>query len=299
MELTNSNSNIPNITYVPTGEETRTRSFIANVFLLMFVALGVSALVAWQFSVNTQLMSYLVTPVGLTGLGKITLFAPLGFVLIMSFAYQRLSSTALMALFMAYSVINGITFSFILLTYTPGSVLGCFLSASAMFGVMAVMGYTTNQDLTKFGRILMMGVIGVLIAMVINFFLHSSQLDYIISIIGVMVFTALTAYDVQKLKRIGEGLEYDGQGVSANNVKKMSILGALTLYLDFKDVVKLANMVKKTVYKKPFFFYLPRILLCSISSKIKGAGSSSHFKNCLPEDEPHRMQLKKDPFSFM
>jgi uncharacterized protein len=153
----------------------------------------------------------------------------------MSFAYQRLSATALMALFIAYAVINGISFSFILLAFTPGSVLGCFLSASAMFGVMAVMGYTTNQDLTKFGRILMMGVIGVLIAMVINFFLHSSQLDYIISIIGVMVFTALTAYDVQKLKRIGEGVEYQG-GVAANDVKKMSILGALTLYLDFINI---------------------------------------------------------------
>ncbi|HEY5391184.1 MAG TPA: Bax inhibitor-1/YccA family protein, partial [Hanamia sp.] len=190
---------------------------------------------AWQFSVNEQLMAYMISPTGLTGLGKITLFAPLGFVLIMSFAYQRLSATALMALFMAYAIINGISFSFILLAFTPGSVLGCFLSASAMFGVMAVMGYTTNQDLTKFGRILMMGVIGVLIAMVINFFLHSSQLDYIISIIGVMVFTALTAYDVQKLKRIGEGVEYQG-GAAANDVKKMSILGALTLYLDFINI---------------------------------------------------------------
>jgi len=235
MDLSNRNANITNISYVPTGEETRTRSFIANVFLLMFVALGVSALFAWQFSVNDQLMAYLISPTGLTGLGKVTLFAPLGFVLIMSFAYQRLSSTALMALFIAYATINGISFSFILLAFTPGSVLGCFLSASAMFGVMAVMGYTTNQDLTKFGRILMMGVIGVLIAMVINFFLHSSQLDYIISIIGVMVFTALTAYDVQKLKRIGEGVEYEG-GVAANNVKKMSILGALTLYLDFINI---------------------------------------------------------------
>jgi hypothetical protein len=201
----------------------------------MFLALGVSALFAWQFSVNEQLMAYLISPTGLTGLGKITLFAPLGFVLIMSFAYQRLSSMALMALFMAYATINGISFSFILLAFTPGSVLGCFLSASAMFGVMAVMGYTTNQDLTKFGRILFMGVIGVLIAMVINFFLHSSQLDYIISIIGVMVFTALTAYDVQKLKRIGEGVEYEG-GAAANDVKKMSILGALTLYLDFINI---------------------------------------------------------------
>ena len=235
MELTNKNSNITNISYVPIGEETRSRSFIANVFLLMFIALGVSALFAWQFSVNEQLMAYMISPTGLTGLGKITLFAPLGFVLIMSFAYQRLSATALMALFMAYAIINGISFSFILLAFTPGSVLGCFLSASAMFGVMAVMGYTTNQDLTKFGRILMMGVIGVLIAMVINFFLHSSQLDYIISIIGVMVFTALTAYDVQKLKRIGEGVEYQG-GAAANDVKKMSILGALTLYLDFINI---------------------------------------------------------------
>lgn len=237
MDITNRNSNnITNISYVPTGEEVRSRSFIANVFLLMFVALGVSALFAWQFSINAQLMSYLISPMGMTGLGKITLFAPLAFVLIMSFGYQRLSSTALMVLFMLYAVINGITFSFILLAFTPGSVLGCFLSASAMFGVMAVMGYTTNQDLTKFGRILMMGVIGVLIAMVINYFLHSSQLDYIISIIGVMVFTALTAYDVQKLKRIGEGIEFQGQEIAANDVKKMSVLGALTLYLDFINI---------------------------------------------------------------
>ncbi len=217
-----------------TGEQTHARSFIANVFLLMFVALGVSALFAWQFSINETLLSYLVSPTGLTGLGKITIFAPLGFVLIMSFGYRKLSSAALMALFMAYAIINGISFSFILMAFTPGSVLGCFLSASAMFGVMAFMGYTTDQDLTKFGRILMMGVIGILIAMVINFFLHSSQLDYIISIIGVMVFTALTAYDVQKLKRIGEGLEY--QDVSANDTKKISILGALNLYLDFINI---------------------------------------------------------------
>ena len=234
MQLLNRNSDISNISYVPTGERTNTRSFIANVFLLMFIALGVSALFAWQFSINDQLISYLVAPTGLTGLGKITLFAPLGFVLIMSFGFQRLSSNVLMALFMAYAIINGISFSFILLAYTPGSVLGCFLSASAMFGVMAFMGYTTDKDLTKFGRILMMGVIGVLIAMVINYFLNSSQLDYIISIIGVMVFTALTAYDVQKLKRIGEGLEYES--VSANDTKKMSILGALNLYLDFINI---------------------------------------------------------------
>jgi FtsH-binding integral membrane protein len=234
MEIINPDKNYSGITYTPTGEQSRTRSFLANVFLLMFVALGVSAFFAWQFSINTYLLSYLIGPTGLTGLGMVTMFAPLAFVLIMSFGYSRLSATALMALFIAYAMITGISFSFILLAYTPGSVLGCFLSASAMFGVMAFMGYTTHQDLTKFGRILIMGVIGILIAMVINFFLHSSGLDYLISIIGVMIFTGLTAYDVQKLKRIGEGLEYDG--VSASDTRKVSILGALNLYLDFINI---------------------------------------------------------------
>ncbi|MEO8765445.1 MAG: Bax inhibitor-1/YccA family protein [Ginsengibacter sp.] len=235
MEFTNRDTNISNISYTPTGEQAGTRTFLANVFLLMFIALGVSALFAWQFSINANLLSYLVTERGgLTILGNITIFAPLGFVLLMSFGYRKFSAPVLMALFMAYAIINGISFSFILLAFTPGSVLGCFLSASAMFGVMAFMGYTTHQDLTKFGRILMMGLIGTIIAMVINFFLHSSQLDYIISIIGVMVFTGLTAYDVQKLKRIGEGLEYSD--VSAADTKKMSILGALNLYLDFINI---------------------------------------------------------------
>lgn len=236
MEIINNNQNLNPITYTPTGEASRTRSFLANVFLLMFIALGVSALFAWQFSVNANLLSYLIVPTtgGLTGLGMVTMFAPIGFVLLMSFGYRRLSAPALLALFIAYAIINGITFSFILLAYTASSVTGCFLSASAMFGVMAFMGYTTNQDLTKFGRLLMMGVIGILIAMVINFFLHSSGLDYLISIIGVMVFVGLTAYDVQKLKRIGEGLEYSD--VSAADTKKMSVLGALTLYLDFINI---------------------------------------------------------------
>lgn len=234
MEISNRQQNITDISYVPIGEKSASKSFVSNVFMLMFLALGVSALFAWQFSVNEQMLAYLVSPTGLTGLGKIVMFAPLGFVLIMSFGFQRLSAPVLMALFLGYAMINGIAFSFILLAYTPGSVLGCFLSAAAMFGVMAVMGYATDKDLSKFGSILMMGVIGILIAMVINFFLKSSQLDYIISIIGVLIFTALTAYDVQKLKRIGEGVEFEG--VAAAQTKKLSILGALTLYLDFINI---------------------------------------------------------------
>jgi FtsH-binding integral membrane protein len=99
-----------------------------------------------------------------------------------------------------------------------------------MFGVMAVLGYTTKTDLTKFGAILMMALFGVIIAMVVNMFMHSSTMEYIISVLGVLIFTGLTAYDVQKLKRIGAGI---GDTVQGANVRKMSILGALTLYLDF------------------------------------------------------------------
>jgi FtsH-binding integral membrane protein len=103
-----------------------------------------------------------------------------------------------------------------------------------MFGVMAVMGYTTDKDLTSFGRILTMGLIGMMIAMLINIFLGSSTMGYIISIVGVAVFTGLTAYDTQVLKRIGQGVEYEG--TSASDTKKLAILGALRLYLDFLNL---------------------------------------------------------------
>jgi FtsH-binding integral membrane protein len=234
MDFKNRETNISNLNYTTTVEESRVKTFMANVFMLMFLALGVSALFAWLFMNNASLLSYLITATGPTLLGNITIFAPLGFVLLMSFGFRKFSAPVLLFLFMAYAIINGISFSFILLAFTPGSVLGCFLSASAMFGIMAFMGYTTHQDLTKFGRILIMGLIGTFVALIINYFLHSSQLDYIISIVGVMVFTGLTAYDVQKLKRIGEGLEYND--VSVADTKKVSVLGALNLYLDFINI---------------------------------------------------------------
>lgn len=212
------------------------KNFMANVFIWMFIALGISALFAYLFASNEELTNYLKdTETGkLTILGWVTMFAPIGFVLLMSFAYQRLSASTITLLFVLYSIINGMSFSFILAAYTSGSVIGCFASASAMFGIMAVMGYTTKKDLTSFGRILTMALIGILVAMLINFFLKSSAMDYVISIIGVMVFTGLTAYDVQKLKRIGAGLEY-GE-VPATETKKLAVMGALNLYLDFINI---------------------------------------------------------------
>ncbi|MEO8796024.1 MAG: Bax inhibitor-1/YccA family protein [Daejeonella sp.] len=209
------------------------KNFLSNVFIWMFVALGISAAFAYIFSQNDSLLRLLIdTETGsMSTLGKVAMFSPLAFVLLMSFGLNRLSFPVLALVFVAYAAITGISLSFILFIYSSSSILTCFISAATLFGVMAIAGYTTNQDLTKFGSILMMFLVGIIIASVVNFFMKSSQLDYIISFIGVAIFVGLTAYDVQKLKRIGEGLEYGDATAS-----KMVIMGALTLYLDFLNL---------------------------------------------------------------
>lgn len=212
------------------------KNFLASVFLWMFLALGLSAISAYLFAANPGLLSFMINPEqgGLNMLGWAVMLAPLGFVMLMSFGFTRLSAPAITALFLVYAAINGISFSFILMMYTASSIVACFLSAAALFGIMAVMGYTTKKDLTGFGRLMMIGLIGILVAMLINFFMKSNTMSYIVSIIGVMVFTGLTAYDVQKLKRIGAGIEYDG--TAASGVRKLAIIGALSLYLDFINI---------------------------------------------------------------
>lgn len=228
MESKSSNYVYDNVIQI--NDADASRKFLANVFLWMFVALGLSAFCAYFFASDQTLFSMLYNPeTGRnTGLGTIVMFAPLAFVLLISFGFNRLSYGVLTVLFIAFAIIMGISLSYILLAYTAGSVLGVFLTTSVLFGVMAVAGYTTQQDLTKFGALLTMFLIGIIIASLVNMFLKSSGLDMIISYIGVAVFVGLTAYDVQKLKRIGAGIEY-GDASS----KKMAIMGALTLYLDF------------------------------------------------------------------
>ncbi|MGZ3944037.1 MAG: Bax inhibitor-1/YccA family protein [Mucilaginibacter sp.] len=226
-------NNSPDYVYknvVQINEIDTTRKFLANVFMWMFVALGISAACAYIFANDQSLFEMLRDPATgrNTGLGTVTMFAPLAFVLIISFGFNRLSYAVLTLLFIAFSVIMGISLSYILLMFTSGSVLGVFVTTSVVFGVMAIAGYTTQQDLTKFGSILIMFLIGIVVASLVNMFLHSSGLDILISYIGVAVFVGLTAYDVQKLKRIGQGLEYGDA-----SAKKMAIMGALTLYLDF------------------------------------------------------------------
>lgn len=218
------------------------KRFFANVFLWMFVALGISTLAAVFMANTPAAMDYLVKynadgqRTGMTILGYIAMFAPLGLVLLMSAGLSKLSYSALLGAFILYSLLTGVSLSFILLTYQLGSVAACFAAAAGIFGIMAVLGYTTNTDLSKFGPILMVGVIGLVIASVVNMFIGSSQFDYIMSFFGVAIFTALTAYDVQKLKRIGAGIEESGDQIAVADSKKLAIMGALSLYLDFINI---------------------------------------------------------------
>lgn len=207
-----------------------TRTFFASVFMWMGIALGISAITAYIFGTDLSYMQYLINTEtgGMSGLGYLVMFAPLGLVLLMSFGINKLSSTALIAVFLIYSVLMGMSLSFIFLAYTQASIYGVFFASAAMFGVMALLGYTTKTDLTKLGSILIMALIGIIIAGLINLFLQSSGLSYIISFISVIVFTGLTAYDVQKIKAIGATAEHGTEATA-----KMSIMGALTLYLDF------------------------------------------------------------------
>ena len=229
-------------TFVPEQTGVVAKRFFANVFLWMFIALGVSTLAAVFMANTPAAMDYLIkydaqgNRAGMSILGYVAMFSPLALVLLMSAGLSRLSYPALLGIFVAYSVLTGISLSFILLTYTAGSVVACFASAAGIFGIMAVLGYTTETDLSKFGPILMVGVIGLVIASVINMFLGSSTFDYIMSFFGVAIFTALTAYDVQKLKRIGEGIEENGDQVAVADTKKLAIMGALSLYLDFINI---------------------------------------------------------------
>lgn len=227
MENNNPNYDYKNV--IQLNDADSSRKFIANVFLWMFAALGVSAASAYIFASTPALYLMLFNPLtGPTGLAYLVMFAPLVFVLLIRFGLNRISYPILALLFIAYATVTGISLCFILLAFTASSVLGVFLTSSLVFGIMAIAGYTTHTDLTKFGSILIMFLIGIVIASLVNMFIHSSGLDMLISYIGVAVFVGLTAYDVQKLKRIGEGLEY-----GAADTKKYALMGGLTLYLDF------------------------------------------------------------------
>ena len=203
------------------------RAFMNRVFGMMSLALVISGVVAYKMG-TPEMISYLIGPTGMTGLGWLVMLSPLAFILVMNFGINKLSPTALNLVFVGFAAVMGLSMSSIFLVYDFGTITKVFFITAGLFGFMAFLGFTTSTDLSKMGAILMMAVFGMIIASVVNWFMNSAQLDYIISCVGVLVFTGLTAYDVQKLKRIGMGVEYGDV-----NSMKLATMGALNLYLDF------------------------------------------------------------------
>ncbi len=205
-------------------------AFMRTVYLWMSLGLALTAGVAWVTANTPAIQQLFFRPDG----GVSMLFwgcviAELGLVVAISAAINKLSGAAATGLFMLYSGLNGLTISFIFIAYTQASIVSAFLTCAGMFGAMSIYGLTTKKDLTSWGSFLFMGLIGIIIASVINIFIGSETMHFVISFIGVIVFTGLTAYDTQQLKTMGETAPAD----DATAVRRGAILGALRLYLDF------------------------------------------------------------------
>ena len=211
------------------SSQVQVNKFIANVFSWMVAGLMITGATAYYFAASGSIAMMFNAETGSMNLmGWAVTLAPLAFILVMNFGLNRLPKEALYLLFVAFSAVMGMSLSYIFLLYTQSSIASVFLITSLTFAVMAVVGYTTQTDLTRFGSLLMMALIGLIIASVVNIFLESSMMEFIISAVGVLIFTGLIAYDTQKLKRIGAGVEY-----GSTEASKLAILGATSLYLDF------------------------------------------------------------------
>lgn len=208
-----------------TGYDAGLRSFMLKVYNYMAVALGVSGGVAYFASTSAPLMNAIY---GNTILMWTVMLAPLGFVFYLSFRINKMSFKAAQTTFWVYSAVMGLSLSYIFLLYTGASIAKTFFIAASMFGAMSLYGYTTKRDLTAMGSFLIMGVIGIILALIVNAFVQSTMMDMIISVVAVIVFAALTAYDTQKLKTI-----YYQVAGNAELAGKASIMGALNLYIDF------------------------------------------------------------------
>lgn len=200
-------------------------NYIAKVFGWMFVGLLLTAGVGYYVAGNIRLFfAILGNPIILIAL----LIFEIALVSVLSARITRLSFGAAVAMFAAYAVINGLTFSVIFLAYDAGSIATAFGTTAITFGIMCLYGYFTRNDLTRFRTILFMGLIGILVLSLVNIFLASSSVDWLICIVSLFVFLGLTAYDMQKLKAFYFGT--DGDVALRNN---LGIIGALQLYLDF------------------------------------------------------------------
>ncbi|MDP4796670.1 MAG: Bax inhibitor-1/YccA family protein [Rhodospirillales bacterium] len=199
------------------------RKYMLGVYNYMTAGVAITGLVAYYVSTQPDLMQTLFG----TGLSWLVILSPLAFVMILSFGINKLSASATQMLFWGFAAVMGLSLSTIFITYTNASVARVFFISAGAFAGLSLYGYTTKRDLTGFGSFLIMGLIGILIASVVNIFLGSTGLEFVISVLGVLIFAGLTAYDTQRIKSI----YYESD--SAEVMTKKSVMGALTLYLDF------------------------------------------------------------------
>lgn len=209
------------------------RAYMLRIFNLMTIALFTTGIVAYFAGNSAAFLSIMYSqgPSGMSvsALGWVIQLAPLFMVFFLSFKIQTMSQQAAQVTFWIYSVLMGLSLSSIFLAYTGESIARTFFVTASVFGVMSIFGYTTKKDLTSMGSFFMMGVVGIILASLVNMFLKSQGLDFAISVIGVLAFTGLTAYDIQKLKNIYLHSGRSDLATSSN----LAVYGALTLYLDF------------------------------------------------------------------
>ena len=209
------------------------RSYMLKVYNYMASALlltGFVALLTFKLAVQSLeplVLSNFGNSLYNSGLAWVVMLAPLGVIIYMSFGIAKMNVAKAQSVFWVFAALMGLSLSSIFVAYTGTSITRVFFITAGTFGLMSIYGYTTNSDLTKFGSFLIMGLIGILVASVVNIFMKSPMMYFVISILGVLIFVGLTAYDTQKIKNMY--LESD----SGELIGKKAVMGALTLYLDF------------------------------------------------------------------
>lgn len=213
-------------TYIDSNTQSGYLAILKNVYLWMTLALGISGVTAIAVANSPQLLELLYG----NGLALFIVFiAQLGLVWLISARISSISINTATALFIAYSILTGVTLASIFIVFTQESIASVFFISAGTFAAISLYGYTTKRDLSKWRTYLLMGLIGLIIASVVNWFMHSEMLYWIISYVGVLVFVGLTAYDTQKIKQMAL-VSYNQEGEIS---QKIALLGALTLYLDF------------------------------------------------------------------
>jgi uncharacterized protein len=212
------------------------RAHMLRVYNYMGIGLAVTGVVAYLFSQWVMSDPAIAQAVYGSPLQWVIMLSPFAFILALSFGINKMSFPTAQLVFWGFATVMGLSLSSIFLVYTGASIAKVFFITAAMFGAMSLWGYTTKRDLTSMGGFLFMGLIGLIIAMIVNIFLASSALDFAISAIGVLIFVGLTAYDTQKIKEAyAENIGHEGLG-------KLAIMGALTLYLDFINLFMMLRL---------------------------------------------------------